>query len=59
MGEAEYTDDGYVCAPGQACTPAAREFSAFCGSVYAPAYGFTAVLFNADLAGRTFDSCPG
>ena len=59
VGEAEYTDDGYVCAPGRTCAPAAREFGAFCKSVYAPAAGFTAVLFDADLDGRTFDSCPG
>ena len=58
VGEAEYTDDDYVCAPGKTCTPAAREFSAFCKSVYAPAAGFTAVLFDADLDGRTFDTCP-
>jgi hypothetical protein len=59
VGEAEYTDDGYVCAPGRTCTPAAREFGAFCKSVSGPAYGFTAVLFDADLDGRTFASCPG
>jgi hypothetical protein len=59
VGEAEYTDDGYVCAPGRTCVPAAREFRAFCTSVYAPAAGFTAVLFDADLGGRTFDTCPG
>jgi hypothetical protein len=59
VGEAEYADDDYVCAPGKACAPAAREFSAFCKSVYTPAAGFTAVLFDADLDGRTFDTCPG
>jgi hypothetical protein len=59
VGETEYTDDDYVCAPGKTCTPAAREFSAFCKSVYAPAAGFTAVLFDSDLDGRTFDTCPG
>ncbi len=59
VGEAEYTDDDYVCAPGRTCTPAAREFGAFCTSVSAPSYGFTAVLFDADLDGRTFDACPG
>ncbi len=59
VGEAEYTDDGYVCAPGRSCAPAAREFSAFCKSVHAPACGFSAVLFDSDLDGRTFDRCPG
>jgi hypothetical protein len=58
VGEAEYTDDGYVCAPGHSCPPA-REFKTFCKSVYAPSYGFTAVLFESDLDGRTFDTCPG
>jgi hypothetical protein len=59
VGEAEYTDDDYVCAPGKTCSPAAREFSAFCRSVYAPSYGFAAVLFDAALGGRTFDTCLG
>ena len=58
VGEAEYTDDGYVCAPGRACPPA-REFGTFCTSVYRPPYGFTAVLFESNLDGRTFDTCPG
>jgi hypothetical protein len=56
VGEAEYTDDDYVCAPGQAC-PAPREFSTFCRVVEQPSYGFAAVLFDADLDGRTFDPC--
>jgi hypothetical protein len=58
VGETEYTDDGYVCAPGRSCPPA-REFKTFCTSVYAPSYGFTAVLFESNLDGRTFDTCPG
>ena len=58
VGDAEYTDDGYVCAPGQKC-PTAREFSTFCQVVEKPSYGFSAVLFDADLDGRTFDTCPG
>ena len=58
VGEAEYADSGYVCAPGRTCPPA-REFKSFCASVYAPSYGFTAVLFESDLAGRIFDACPG
>jgi hypothetical protein len=47
-----------VCAPGQKC-PTARQFSTFCKSVYAPSYGFAAVLFESNLDGRTFDTCPG
>ena len=58
VGETEYGDDHFVCNPGQ-LRPGGREFSAFCKSVYAPAYGFTAVLFDVDLDGRTFGSLPG
>jgi hypothetical protein len=58
VGEAEYTDDDYVCAPGVACAPA-RKFTTFCQSVYAPPAGFSAVLFDVDLDGRVFASCPG
>jgi hypothetical protein len=56
IGEAEYTDDDYVCDPGQKC-PVAREFSTFCSVVEKPAYGFAAVLFDADLDGGTFYPC--
>ena len=56
VGEAEYTADGYVCRPGQKC-PGPREFATFCQQVEKPSYGFTAVLFDADLDGRTFDAC--
>jgi len=58
VGEAEYTDDDYVCAPGRACPPA-REFTTFCQVVEKPLYGFAAVLFDADLDGGTFSPCPG
>jgi hypothetical protein len=57
VGDAEYTDDHYVCNPGQRC-PARREFSAFCRSVYAPSSGFAAVKFDVDLDGRVFYPCP-
>jgi hypothetical protein len=56
VGEAEYTDDDYVCDPGQAC-PAAREFSTYCQVVEKPSYGFAAVLFDSDLDGGTFYPC--
>ena len=52
----QYTDDDYVCNPGQKC-PTAREFSTFCQVVEKPSYGFAAVLFDADLDGATFDAC--
>jgi hypothetical protein len=56
VGEAEYTDDDYVCAPGSKC-PTAREFSTFCQVVEKPSYGFAAVLFDSDLDGGTFYPC--
>jgi len=56
VGDAEYTDDDYVCAPGQQCT-GARAFAAFCRAVQQPANGFAAVLFDVDLDGATFDAC--
>jgi hypothetical protein len=56
VGEAEYTDDDYVCAPGQQC-PAAREFVTFCQVVEKPSDGFAAVLFDADLDGAIYDIC--
>jgi Glycoside-hydrolase family GH114 len=57
VGEAEYTDDHYVCNPGQRCAPR-REFSAFCRSVYGPPIGFAAVKFDVDLDGKVFHPCP-
>jgi Glycoside-hydrolase family GH114 len=56
VGEAEYTDDDYVCDPGRTC-PTAREFSTFCQVVEKPSYGFAAVLFDSDLDGGTFYPC--
>ena len=58
VGEDEYTDDGYVCVPGRGCPPA-REFTAFCKTVYAPPSGFSAMLLESNLDGRTFYTCPG
>jgi Glycoside-hydrolase family GH114 len=57
VGEAEYSADHYVCNPGQDCRPA-RRFATFCRTVYAPAHGFAAVKFDADLDGRVFLPCP-
>jgi hypothetical protein len=57
VGEAEYTEDDYVCDPGQKC-PAPRSFAAFCAAVYSPPYGFAAVKFDVDLDGNTFYACP-
>jgi hypothetical protein len=57
VGDAEYTDDHYVCNPGQRCS-GRRQFSAFCRSVYAPSSGFAAVKFDVDLDGKVFYPCP-
>jgi hypothetical protein len=58
VGEAEYSNDHFVCNPGQQC-PGRRLFRSFCRAVYAPPDGFAAVKFDADLDGRTFYPCPG
>ena len=57
VGEAEYSDDNYVCNPGQACT-GRRSFAAFCRAVFAPPYGFAAVKFDVNLDGTMFYPCP-
>jgi hypothetical protein len=57
VGDAEYSDDHYVCNPGQACT-GRRSFAAFCRSVFAPPDGFAAVKFDVNLDGAMFYPCP-
>lgn len=57
VGEAEYTQDGYVCKPGQTCGPR-HEYSTFCSKVYGRASGFSAGLFDVNLDGRLFFPCP-
>jgi hypothetical protein len=57
VGEAEYSDDHYVCNPGQQCKYR-RRFATFCKLVYAPSYGFAAVKFDVDLDGKMFYPCP-
>jgi hypothetical protein len=57
VGEAEYAQDKFVCSPGVRCKHK-REFATFCRRVYAPADGFSAVKFSADLDGRLFYPCP-
>jgi hypothetical protein len=56
VGEAEYSDDHYVCNPGQRC-PYRRLFSTFCRTVYSPPGGFAAVKFDVDLDGAMFYPC--
>jgi len=59
VGDVEYTDDDYVCRPGQKkCGPHQRPFRAFCRAVYDPPAGFAAVLLDVDLDGKLFAPCP-
>ena len=57
VGDAEYVEDHYVCAPNASCT-GRHAYAAFCASVYGPANGFSAVRFDVDLDGRVFQPCP-
>ena len=57
VGEDEYREDGFVCAPGQACTGRHR-FAAFCRAVYAPPNGFSALRMTDELDGSVFQPCP-
>jgi hypothetical protein len=57
VGEVEYSADGYVCNPGQNCKGPHR-FAAFCRTVYAPAYGFSAMKLDVNLDGAMFLPCP-
>src|SRR5947209_7789239 len=57
VGDAEYVEDHYVCAPSASCSGRHR-YSAFCSSVYGPPNGFSAVRYDVDLDGRVFQPCP-
>ena len=57
VGDAEYVNDHYVCAPSASCTGRHR-YSAFCSSVYGTPNGFSAVRFDVNLDGRVFQPCP-
>jgi Glycoside-hydrolase family GH114 len=56
VGEVEYAEDHYVCAPGAACTGPHR-FSAYCRAIESPPYGFSAMRLDVDLDGRLFQTC--
>jgi hypothetical protein len=59
VGEAEYLQDHYVCQPGATtCSGRQKTFAAYCHDMYAPTYGFSAVLFTVDLNAKVFDPCP-
>jgi len=57
VGEAEYTQDGSVCKPGQTCVPR-HAYSTFCSKVYGRPSGFAAGLFDVNLSGQLFLPCP-
>ncbi len=57
VGEIEYGDDHFVCNPGKACA-GPRAYSAYCKTVYAPSYGFSAAKLDVDLDGNVFFPCP-
>jgi hypothetical protein len=57
VGEVEYSADHYVCNPGQNCKGPHR-FAAFCRTVYAPSYGFSAMKLDVNLDGALFLPCP-
>ena len=56
VGEDEYAEDGYVCAPGAGCSGPHR-FSAYCKAIESPPYGFSAMRLDVDLDGRLFQTC--
>jgi hypothetical protein len=57
VGETEYRQDGFVCAPGQTCAGRHR-YAAYCGSVYGGPNGFSAMRLSDNLDGALFEPCP-
>jgi hypothetical protein len=57
VGESEYVEDSFVCAPGQSCSHK-RLFSTYCSQVYSPPYGFSADRLSDNLDGSVFQPCP-
>jgi hypothetical protein len=57
VGEVEYAEDGYVCAPGAACTGPHR-FASYCRAVGGPPVAFSAMRMDVNLDGRLFQPCP-
>ena len=57
VGESEYKQDHFVCAPGQSCAQR-RLYSTYCNAVYAPAHGFAALRLSVELDGSIFQPCP-
>ena len=60
VGEDEYREDGFVCAPngsGPKCT-GPHSYAAFCAAVEGPSYGFSALRMTDNLDGSVFQPCP-
>ncbi len=57
VGEVEYAEDGYVCAPGVSCA-GRRSFVTYCASIGRPVYGFAGMRMDVNLDGRLFQPCP-
>ena len=57
VGEVEYAEDGYVCAPGASCT-GRHSFANYCASIGRPVYGFAGMRMDVNLDGRLFQPCP-
>ncbi len=57
VGEDEYQEDSFVCAPGESCAPK-RLYSTYCNTVWAPADGFAATRMTDELDGSVFQPCP-
>jgi hypothetical protein len=60
VGEDEYKEDGFVCAPGATGPKCGgpHAYSAFCAAVEGPSYGFSALRMTANLDGSIFQPCP-
>ncbi len=57
VGEDEYTQDHFVCDPGQSC-PGRHSFATYCQIMYEPSYGFSAMKLDVNLDGKTMYPCP-
>ncbi|MGN6380352.1 MAG: endo alpha-1,4 polygalactosaminidase [Gaiellales bacterium] len=57
VGDSEYVEDGFVCAPGQSCSHK-RLFSTYCQKVYSPPNGFSGIRLSDNLDGSLFQPCP-
>jgi Glycoside-hydrolase family GH114 len=57
VGESEYVQDHFVCAPGQSCAKR-RLYSTYCAVVEGVDNGFAALRLSVNLDGALFQPCP-